>query len=491
MGSGWSRTNYSWYKSFLKKELIVLTSILLLCFGLRVFNFSSASLWVDEAYTMMLAHQKTHDIVKTSVNDINPPLYGIVVRKWAKHFGFTHVSLRFFSVICSILTGIILYRIGRKYFNYLTAVSAVLFYSFSNLQIYYAEEARGYALAGLLCAASTYYFLSFIRHKKTVTLVMLTLMNILILYTHYVAGFLFVAQAIIAVLFFYNKFRFLWKYLLSQLIALSAFLPWFLSSWFKLDGFQIGWLPELSFGVIEYFFIQVLNSKTILILILFWLLISFILFLVFKNNRKLKQYFVIFTLGVMPLILICLSTQYYVRLFLDRYILFSTVSMFIFFGFIFSSVRIHLLFKTLMIGIYLYLAIANVKVDAFRNEEWDRACATGAALTNDTTTVLLNPPYIKFCFDYYNLRWAYDNDYKHIEQIRTKHNIFAVGDTNSIKDLSYRLGNRIIFYSSHYWGGDNDKKTIESFLSKTYNQTYLHQFWNVRLYVYEKKQQLP
>ena len=487
MSSGWLRTNYSWYRFLLKKELVIVLAIMLLCFGLRIFNFSSASLWVDEAYTLMLSHQKTHDIVKISINDINPPLYGITVRKWAKTFGYSHESIRFFSVLCSLLTGIVLYRIGRKFFNYFTAIAAVLFFSFSNLQIYYAEEARGYAMACALCAFSIYYFLSFLTHKKYSALIGLFVANTFVLYTHYVAGFLFVAEGLIAIALLFKQRKKLFWFIISQILALGSFLPWFLLSWFSLDGFQIGWLPELSFEGFKFFFMQVLNSEVTLILLLVWIAVSIVLFFVAKNRRKLKLYFALLILSSLPMILICLSTEYYVRLFLDRYILFTTVLMFLFFAYMFAAVRMHLMFKIILLGTYLYFAGSNVQISAFRNEEWDRACLTGAALTNENTSVLLNPPYLKYVFDYYNLRWSYDHEYRSLDAVRDKYDIFPIGDTNDIKKITYRLKNRIIFYSSHYWGETNDKKTIESYLSKGYNQTYFHQFWNVRLYVYEKR----
>lgn len=480
-----ARTNYSWYKYLLKRENLVVFVILFVCFALRICNFSSASIWQDEGYSLMLAHQKPADIIKISVHDINPPLYGLAIHYWAKFFGYSEAAIRFLSVIFSFFTGLVLYRTGRKFFNYLTAITAVLFFSFSNLQIYYAEEARGYAMVCFFCSLSIYFFLDFVKYKKRKALILLTIVNALVLYTHYVAGILFIGEAIAIVFAFYNRFKFISKFILSQIISGVIFIPWFLKAFSKLGGFTVNWLPELSKELIYQFFLNVFNHKYILFVIAAWLLISLIFVLKFGTRKKQKLYFILLLLSTMPLLVICLANLYYTKIFYDRYVLFITIPMFIFLGYIFSSVKIHLAFKTILMSSYLYFAITSVQVTAFRNEAWKEACSVGDAFKTERTSVILQPSYSIYPYEYYALRWTYINDYKNLEKDLSKKNVFPVFDTSGVVTVMDKLKDRVIFYSSHYWFNDN--KGVENLLLRDYKQIFFREYYGVRVYVFEKK----
>lgn len=477
--------NYKTYKWFLSKESVFVLMLLLSCLALRVFNFVSASICSDEGATMYLAHKSVGELWKISVNDVNPPLYGWIVHYWANLFGYSHVAFRSLSIVCSFLTAVVLFKTGKKYFNFFTgAVSSILFVA-SNMHIYYAEEARCYAMIGLFCSLSIYFLLDFLKNKKTSALIGLSIINLLILYTHYIAGFLFAAEGLAAIIFFYNRFKLLGLYILSQALILAAFLPWFFSSWFKVDGFGNSWYPKLSYELIRGFFIQTFNAENALILFLILIGLSISFFFIRKNKPKRKMFLSLFILGFLPLTIICLITQYYVRIFFDRYELFATLPLFLFMGYLISSFRLGIWFRTLIVLTYLFFALPNVKVDAFRNQEWDRACIAGSALADDKTSILLYPHYATGCFDYYALNWAYVNDYNGLQNNREKYNVFPVLDTNHIKDFQGKLFDRVMFYSTHYW--ENDNKAIEKFLLQTHDQVFYKEFWGVRLYIFQKR----
>lgn len=478
--------NYKLYRWLLKKESITITVLLLVCLGLRVFNFASASIWSDEGATMYLAHKTPKGLWKISISDVNPPLYGWIVHYWAKFFGYTHVSFRSFSIVCSFFTALVLYRTGRKFFNYLTGLFAAIIFTISNFHIYYAEEARCYAFIGFLTAISLYYLISFIKYGNKKALIGLTLANMAMLYTHYISGFLFIGEGLVVFLCFYNRIKLVAFYIFSQTLVLCAFLPWFFSSWIKVDGFANSWYPELSYELVYNYFLSTFNSEKVMIL---WLvLIGLALLLVFleRFRPKVKPLFLLFLLSVIPLSIICIITLFYVRIFYDRYELFATVPMFLFLGFLIASIRLGTWFRLFIMIVVLFYAVPNIKVDAFRGIAWDAACTTGNALIDGKTSVLLHPHYASGCYDYYGLRWAYLNDYESLQKNREQqYNTFRVMDTNSIKQFRGKLYDRVMYYSTHYW--ENDNKAVEKFLLKDHEQVFFKEFWGVRLYIFQRK----
>lgn len=477
--------NYKLYRSILKKEHVIVFVLLIVCFGLRVCNFSSASIWGDEAYTMDLAHFSPGKIIKTSIHDINPPAYGLILHYWAKLFGYTEAGLRFFSVVCGFLTGLVLYKTGRKHFNFLTAFTSTLFYSFSNLQIYFSEEARCYAMVTLLCSLSIFYFLNYLKAEKITSLVLLIIVNSMVLYTHYVSGILFLAEGLVLTVYFLKKPKVIGIYIVSQIIVLATFLPWFWKAFANTNGMQVSWLPDLSIDLAYQFFLRVFNDNVILIAGSAFILISLVVLSIRRAKRKLKLHFIVLMLSIIPLSVICLSNVYFIKIFFDRYILFITVPMFVLLGYSIASIPINVAFKILIIGGCMYFLILTVKVDAFRNEAWKEVCTAGEVFVTPNSSIMLHPGYTVYPYQYYALRWAYINDYKNIKNYWTSNSIFPVYDTVEVKKIKGLLNDRLIFYSSHFWFNDN--KSIENFILRDYNQIFFREYYGVRLYVYERK----
>src|SRR3989344_9240339 len=94
------------------KKLII---ILFLAFLVRLIALNQ-SLWLDEAVTANIVSNFSYSEIlnKFSPFDFHPPLFYFVEKQWTNIFGYSEIALRFPSIIFSLLTGWIIYLIGRR-----------------------------------------------------------------------------------------------------------------------------------------------------------------------------------------------------------------------------------------------------------------------------------------------------------------------------------------------------------------------------------------
>src|SRR5262249_29914107 len=108
-----------------------------------LFRFSAPAQWSD-----VLSNFR-------SVDPLCPPLYALLLNCSIRVFGFGDISVRLLSVVFSLLTIAVIYMISWRCLGLRTAIFAAVLQTVSPFDIYYAQEARMYALLTLTAASST------------------------------------------------------------------------------------------------------------------------------------------------------------------------------------------------------------------------------------------------------------------------------------------------------------------------------------------------
>ncbi len=121
---------------------------------------------MDEAITARVI--KEYDFwqipIKFSPYDFHPPLYYLFMKLWSNFLGYSELALRLPSIIFSLLTGYLIYKITKELFGKITGLWATSFFLFNPLLVYYSQEARMYMLAVFLLTTSLYFFLKLISN---------------------------------------------------------------------------------------------------------------------------------------------------------------------------------------------------------------------------------------------------------------------------------------------------------------------------------------
>ena len=137
--------------------------ILLIAFALRVHDIGGQSLWHDEGNTYVQTTRTFADSAENASRDIHPPLYYWVITVWTRFMGDSEVGLRSLSLFASLITVAITYALGKRLFGVIPALLAMTFISLNTFSIYYAQEARMYALLAMVSAGSMWAFVKVIN----------------------------------------------------------------------------------------------------------------------------------------------------------------------------------------------------------------------------------------------------------------------------------------------------------------------------------------
>ena len=227
-------------------------AILLLSAGLRFYRIEYQSYWHDEGNSLHLAGESVPVIIQSAAADIHPPAYYLALKAWRAGLGETEFALRSLSALAGVVLVALVYRLGKLFFNRPAALVAAALAAVNPFLIYYSQEARMYALAATLGAASFALFALALRPSpaKQAGLIRATYVAISAwgLYTHYAFGFIIIAQNAVMVAYFLAA---LWTarrpghrldlrpfavWLGLQAFTLLLYLPWLPVAYRQLTG---------------------------------------------------------------------------------------------------------------------------------------------------------------------------------------------------------------------------------------------------------------
>lgn len=206
----------------------------LAAFAVRLVNLGGKSLWLDEIVSSQAVRFHSYGQLISWVRaDVDQtPLFATVT--WLlRGFGDGEVALRMPSVVAGALTVPAIFLLGQRALGMRIGLIAALLFAISPFTIWYAQEARPYALLMLL---TTVQFLCADRVEHgglRRDWVLLSLFTILALYTHFLA----VATTIAAYAYvgagsasdwLHRRFKAiqLWRAVASGSLVVAAYLPW-------------------------------------------------------------------------------------------------------------------------------------------------------------------------------------------------------------------------------------------------------------------------
>jgi 4-amino-4-deoxy-L-arabinose transferase-like glycosyltransferase len=155
-------------------------------FLLRVHRLGAHELLVDEAYTF--AQAVSPDWLRSLFIDENPPLYYLLMRWWVRLAGFTETALRAPSALFGALFIPACAAAGRTLFNRRVGLWCALAAAVSPLHVYYAQEARSYALLLLALLLAQLLAWESVRTGSRRLWLLATCCAVLALYTHTLAA---------------------------------------------------------------------------------------------------------------------------------------------------------------------------------------------------------------------------------------------------------------------------------------------------------------
>lgn len=211
-----------------KSRSTVLAAICLVYILLRLWGLTDLCLWFDEIFSVHAAEHSWDSLFWFVAQDlIHPPLFYVLLKIWIAIGGESLFWLRFFSVLFSIVALIPFYFLCRQLkLNFPTTALALSFFAANGALVKYAQEVRMYSVLSCLSLFSLWLFVRFFNFGKSFTV--LTIVNVLLVYTHYF-GWLVVLSEVFAITIFQRiKLR---QILIMLATAALSFAPWIFTIW--------------------------------------------------------------------------------------------------------------------------------------------------------------------------------------------------------------------------------------------------------------------
>ncbi len=154
-------------------------------------------LWNDEYVSWFIAKQDNWAVFWEKVYDnCHMPLYYFYLKLWMFIFPDTDLSLRWSSVLPSILSIPMMFLVGKELKDKSLGLLCALITALSSFLIYFAQEVRLYSLIFLLSSILVYYFIKTVKNPTNINYTLFFIANALIIVTHTI-GILFSVPSIV------------------------------------------------------------------------------------------------------------------------------------------------------------------------------------------------------------------------------------------------------------------------------------------------------
>lgn len=170
-----------------------LLAIVLMALMTRSYHLGHLGFWYDEGASAYMA-----EAVRAGVwtNDVHPPLYIAVLAAWGS-LANDDLWLRSLSVVFGVATVAVVYALGGALLTRTAGLWAAALLSVTYFHVKYSQEARMYALMGLLFAAAFWGLVIAVRRERRIGWIVYGGAGALLMYSHAIGALYVTALALL------------------------------------------------------------------------------------------------------------------------------------------------------------------------------------------------------------------------------------------------------------------------------------------------------
>ncbi|MGI8420582.1 MAG: glycosyltransferase family 39 protein [Candidatus Levyibacteriota bacterium] len=475
--------------------------IIIISVGVSVVTLAFQSIRLDEAQSIWVSTKSISQVLHLDAQDVLVPLYEVLLHFWLQIFGNTILAARSLSFLFFVITLPVLYQLAKEMSNKRVAMVTITLFSLSPFIMWYSSEARMYSLFAFVTTWNHLFFVRFIRSGGRASKFGYCTTAILGLYTHYFFIFLLATQfcyliwcAIINPEYEMGIKNDLQKppnrsrkiviiHFLLMLIAAVFFLPWiyFFLQMGAASNSQPLIVAPTSFNIFQVFinFLFGFQSNTIQsILISLWPIFVLSFFFIFTKREEQSgeniNYFAFATF--LPVILIFLGS--YLRpIFLSRYLILVTPTLFILISWIFSGFHkkgSRIIFGILFSVMFILLVYQNIATTTPLKENYAGVANYLQSYATASDIVAVSAP-----FTIYPIEYTYQGNTK-IETI-PKWDRYTQGGIPAYSQSQFKA--QLASYQSQYLHlfvvlsyDQGYEKNIKDYLDMHYKRLRLKEF---------------
>ena len=423
----------------------------------------------DEAFSIFHSQKPLNLLYAELAKEANPPLYFTLLHFWIELFGIDPVAVKSLSALFSVGAAYFIFLIGRRFGGFYAALLPSALFLLSNIHFDFSHMVRAFSLVFLLSSISIYLFLRAMEKPSIKGLVLLTIVNALLPYTHYTSVLLPLTEFLVLFYVFSERNKFL---KIAGSIAVSAvlFIPQLLK--FKNtipdDNF---WLPKPTANDLDFVLTKLTGHEPTHNLIFYSILISLVLVIinrfypVFKDKFNYKYLLLFVGIYFIPIYLNYFLAQY-TPVFRLRYMLFAGIGPLLAIGYLMAFIRIPNILKVL----FLYFVISRyhqgfnpINRETFR---WDIESEWVTERKTDKSLVYIAPAWRVNDFGYYFDRENFSNPSTYISQMNGQ-NIYGLYGSSSLLEDESEF-DKLIFIRSNF--PDPENSVYEELISRGWKE---------------------
>jgi 4-amino-4-deoxy-L-arabinose transferase-like glycosyltransferase len=449
---------------------------LLLNLALKLPFLTSQPIELDEPFSIFHSQQTLAELIRLFPDENSPPLHYLVLHWVIQLFGIEAWSVRLPSMIFSCLGAALLFRSGERHFGRIAGVTAACMFTICNFHLYHSHEARTYSLLVFLTVLTLDRFLRLVDEPdKTRNYIWLGILNALLIYSHFLGFWLLLAQGV-GFFLLGNKNIIWWRLGLSWAGTALLYLPFL----FVLLG-RVGnyyeegswmWQPHWSelYGNINRFLNGIPGTLAVAVVLMMgvvgWLRGSSHSLKLpgWATERKFLLVAMIFGLVYFGMFAASLMNS---PIFLDRYLLFTTVPLFLILGKLCDGLFHSKGLKWAASVILLAGMVINLNPNPSNERPITQLVAQIDQLKSSQTPLIICPPFRDLAV-LYHLDRASFQDYRNKEARMRNLNIYPIHSSGEITtDISSRSDILFLDADSEYTHpGNGIRKHLQSLFSK-------------------------
>lgn len=478
------------YKRLTISPVWFLIVFIFLNIAFKFYHLSEESIYGDEAYSIFQGQKPLGELTDIFLHDQNPPLHIALLHFWMQLFGISDISAKSLSILFSVLAGIVLFLFSKKYLSNQATILVSILFLFSNAQQFYSTEIRPYALIQFLSITSFYFYFRLLETPDKKNVFFLFLINLLLLFSHYLTIYIFIVQFICSLFFIKENKKGVFFYLTSQVLVVIAFTPWFnvLLSNIPKDGSfwnaapnydDFKWHVNILLGSPTLYYIFNGIAACSLLLLLFNNKIKF-----YDKNFSVKIYLVFLLLYALPIVLDFFVAQY-TPVFLSRYILYSTFGLFLLVGYSIASLNTTFVIRSFIFIPLFIILLTSFKVKQEREDDWKSIMPSIKKAQVKKTAILISASYKFKEFSFYFDRDAFKDYNNTIERLAGK-SVYCSPEDEQFgwNKLNFDTINKIIYVQSHSQFEDPENKIKQFILDKHFKVCDFYERINIAYTVY-------
>jgi len=186
-------------------QRVILLSILLVGFGLRLYPFEPKSLWLDEALEYLVASRPVGEVILADLDMTHdPPLLSLLLSLWMMG-GKNDLYLRMLPIAFSTLTIAAVFALARRNFTPWVGILAASITAVAPRAVYYGQEINQYALTPFFAVGCIFAFELFLGRPSLKTVGGFVVSGVAAFFAHYQLALYVIALVVVGTVYVLMK----------------------------------------------------------------------------------------------------------------------------------------------------------------------------------------------------------------------------------------------------------------------------------------------